>query len=173
MDASALDAGWHLAALDWVFLALVLGSLLVGAWRGLVFELISLAGWAAAFVVAQWLASDVGAWLPMGDTQGPFRHAAGFVLVFVGALFFFGFVAWLSKKLVEAVGLRPTDRVLGALFGAVRGALLLLALALVASWTPLHEAPWWKTSVAAPMLHKALVQLKPAVPEEFARHMPS
>lgn len=156
-----------------VFLALVLGSLLVGAWRGLVFELISLAGWAAAFVVAQWLASDVGAWLPMGDTQGPFRHAAGFVLVFVGALFFFGFVAWLSKKLVDAVGLRPTDRVLGALFGALRGVLLLLALALFASWTPLREAPWWKTSVAAPMLHKALVRLKPVVPEEFARHMPS
>ena len=173
MDASALDAGWHLAALDWVFLALVLGSLLVGAWRGLVFELISLAGWAAAFVVAQWLASDVGAWLPMGDTQGSFRHAAGFVLVFVGALFFFGFVAWLSKKLVDAVGLRPTDRVLGALFGALRGVLLLLALALFASWTPLREAPWWKTSVAAPMLQKALVRLKPVVPEEFARHMPS
>ena len=48
-------------------------------------------------------------------------------------------LAWLIKKLVEAVGLRPIDRVLGAVFGLVRGAVLLLALAVVINMSPLKR----------------------------------
>jgi len=173
MEAGSLPSGWHLSGLDWVFLTVLAASLVIGAWRGLVFELVSLAGWAASFIAAQWFASDVGAWLPMGDAQSALRHAAGFVLVFVGAVFFFGFIAWLAKKLVDSVGLRPADRALGAVFGVLRGVIVLLALALVALWTPLHEADWWKESRAAPMLHEALARLRPVVPLEFARHLPS
>jgi membrane protein required for colicin V production len=43
-------------------------------------------------------------------------------VVFVIAVFVFGFVAWLAKKMIEAIGLRPADRSMGALFGLVRGA---------------------------------------------------
>lgn len=44
---------------------ILLISLLVGVWRGLVVELMSLAGWVASFVLAQWLAGDVAQWLPV------------------------------------------------------------------------------------------------------------
>ena len=46
-----------MAALDWIFMALLLASMLIGAWRGLVFEVLSVLGWLAAFVVAQWFAA--------------------------------------------------------------------------------------------------------------------
>jgi steroid 5-alpha reductase family enzyme len=55
------------------------------------------------------------------------RYAAGFAVVFILAVFAGGLVAWGTSKLVEAVGLRPVDRVLGAAFGLVRGVVLLLA----------------------------------------------
>src|SRR5574337_730702 len=110
-----------MAALDWIFLTVTVASLLIGAWRGLVFELLSLAGWVAAFFAAQWFAGDVGAWLPMGQADAAWHHVAGFVLVFVAAVFASGFVAWVLKKLVSAVGLRPADRALGAMFGVLRG----------------------------------------------------
>ena len=102
------------AALDWILLTVVLASLLLGAWRGLVYEVLSLLAWVAAFFVAQWFAADVAAWLPLGDSAEPVRYAAGFVGVFVATLFACGMVAWLAKKLIEAVGLRPVDRGLGA-----------------------------------------------------------
>src|SRR6218665_508376 len=57
-----------MAALDWIFLAALLLSMLIGAWRGLVFELLSVLGWILSFFVAQWLAADMAAWLPMGDS---------------------------------------------------------------------------------------------------------
>ena len=74
-----------MAALDWIFAAVLAASLVIGAWRGLVFELLSLAGWVVAFFAAQWFAADVGAGLPMGDADPTWRHVAGFAVVFVGA----------------------------------------------------------------------------------------
>ncbi|GAB2725069.1 CvpA family protein [Melaminivora jejuensis] len=162
-----------MTALDWLFLAVLAASLLIGAWRGLVFELLSLLGWAVAFVAAQWLAADAGAWLPLQGWDAAWRHAAGFALVFVAAVFAFGLLTALVRKLVDAVGLRPADRALGALFGIVRGLLALLALALVVGWLQMADALWWRQSQGAPLLQLALQSLQPALPEALGRNLPT
>lgn len=161
-----------MAALDWIFAALLLVSMLVGAWRGLVYEVLSLLGWVAAFVVAQWLAADAAAMLPMGDASETLRYAAGFILVFVASLFACGFLAWLAKKLVDAVGLRPVDRTLGAFFGVLRGLLVLLVLVVMAGLTQLHQAAWWQESQGATLLSGLLKELRPVLPDELGRHLP-
>jgi Colicin V production protein len=76
-----------LAPLDWIGVAVLLISLLVGAWRGLVVEVMSLVSWIAAFILAQWFAPDAAVMLPMGQSAEAARYAAGFVLVFVATLF--------------------------------------------------------------------------------------
>ena len=162
-----------MAALDWIFVAVLLASMLIGAWRGLVFEVLSLLGWVVSFFVAQWWADDMAALLPMGESAGSLRYAAGFAVVFVASVFVCGFLTWLAKKLVEAIGLRPADRTLGAVFGVLRGLVLLLAVAVVAGLTPLRDAAWWQESRGAPVLAEMLRGLKPALPDEFARHLPS
>ena len=162
-----------MAPLDWIFVAVLLASMLIGAWRGLVFEVLSLLGWVVSFFVAQWWADDMAALLPMGESAGSLRYAAGFAGVFVASVFVCGFLTWLAKKLVEAIGLRPADRTLGAVFGVLRGLVLLLAVAVVAGLTPLRDAAWWQESRGAPVLAEVLRGLKPALPDEFARHLPS
>ena len=162
-----------MSALDWIFVAVLLASMLIGAWRGLVFEVLSLLGWVVSFFVAQWWADDMAALLPMGESAGSLRYAAGFAVVFVASVFVCGFLTWLAKKLVEAIGLRPADRTLGAVFGVLRGLVLLLAVAVVAGLTPLRDAAWWQESRGAPVLAEVLRGLKPALPDEFARHLPS
>ena len=52
-------------------------------------------------------------------------------------------------------------------------AMVLLAVAAVAAWTPLHEADWWQQSQVAPWMVQMLQGLRPALPEEFGRHLPS
>ena len=167
-------SGWAapLAALDWVLLAVAVASLVLGAWRGLVYEVLSLLGWVAAFLAAQWLADDAAALLPMADSAEQVRYAAGFVLVFVATLFACGLVAWLAKKLIEAVGLRPVDRVLGALFGMVRAGVLVLALGVVAQLTSLGDAPWWTGSHSGPRITQAVKDLRPALPEKLGAMLP-
>ena len=161
-----------MATLDWIMLAVLLASALLGAWRGLVYEVVSVLGWLASFVLAQWFAPEAAGWLPMKGATEPLRYAAGFVLVFVAVAFAGGLLAWLTKKLVEAVGLRPVDRTLGAAFGLVRGVVLLLAAAVVVGMTALKDAGWWQASRGAVVLDVALRGIKPVVPEEFGKYLP-
>ena len=113
-------------ALDWIFAAVLLLSMLLGAWRGLVYEVLSLVNWVVAFVLAQWLALDAASHLPISSASEPVRYAAGFLLVFLVVILLGGLIVVLIKKLTAAVGLSPVDRTLGALFGVLRGVLLLL-----------------------------------------------
>ncbi len=161
-----------MAALDWVFVAVLAASFLLGAWRGLVYEVLSVMSWIAAFIVAQMLAPDAAALLPLGGAGEAVRYAAVFVVVFVGVVFAGGLLAWLTKKLVQAVGLRPVDRTLGAAFGLIRGAVLLMAVAVVVNMTPFNRAGWWKESKAAEMSTAAVKGLKPVLPERFGQYLP-
>jgi len=160
------------ALLDWIAVTLIVVSMLFGLMRGLVFEVISLMGWVAAFIAAQWLASDVAAWLPFGEPQATWRYPLAFVLVFVGVAFGVGLVAALTRKLITVVGLRPVDRILGAAFGAARGAVALLVLAVVVHLLVLSDSAWWRDSLSAGVLDAALQGLKPALPEKLASYLP-
>ena len=156
---------------DWVFLAVLIFSMLLGAWRGLVYEVLSVLGWAASFYVAQYFAPVVAGWLPLQGSSETVRYAAAFVLVFVAAVFIAGLFAFLLKKLIESIGLRPVDRTMGAAFGLVRGVILLLAAAVVIDMTALEKSVWWQESKGAPVLNATLKGLKPMLPEQFAKYL--
>ena len=157
---------------DWTLLGILGLSFMIGAWRGLVFEVLSVFVWIAAFVLAQWFAPEVAAKLPMAGTAQSLRYAAGFVLVFVGTAFVAGLFVQLIKKMVAAVGLRPVDRTLGAIFGLLRGAILLLAIAVVMNMTALRSQADWQASQGASMLTELLTKLKPLLPQDFGKYLP-
>lgn len=156
---------------DWAFFGVLAVSLLIGAWRGLVYEILSVLGWAASFYLAQWFAPNVALLLPLQSASEPVRYAAAFVLIFIVSVFAAGLLAVLFKKLVEAIGLRPVDRTLGAAFGLVRGVILLLAVTVVINMTALKSSVWWQESTGAGVLTAALKGLKPVLPEQFAKYL--
>jgi membrane protein required for colicin V production len=159
--------------LDWIVLAVLAASVLLGLWRGLVYEVLSVLNWIAAFVVAQWLAPRAADWLPLTHAGGSLRYAAGFVVVFIAALFIGALLAWLVRMVVEAVGLRPVDRALGGVFGLVRALVIVLAAAVVVNLTGLKSGRWWKDSMTAGVATAALRGLKPVVPGRFAPWLPA
>jgi membrane protein required for colicin V production len=161
-----------MALLDWVFAGLLLLSLLVGAWRGLVYEVLSLITWVAAFLLARWFAPTAAAWLPMGGADALIRYGAGFALVFVGVVFAGSLVTWLVSKLFRAVGLGPADRALGAVFGLMRGLVVLMALGVLVSISPLKSHAVWLEAASAPSIMAAVKGVKPVLPPEFGRHLP-
>ena len=160
-----------MTTVDWVLLAVLAFSMLLGAWRGLVYELLSVLGWAVAFYAAQHFAPTVAEWLPLQSSSETVRYAAGFLIVFVAGVFTAGLLAFLLKKLIDSIGLRPVDRSMGAAFGLVRGIILLLAAAVVIEMTALKSSPWWQESSGAPVLSAALKGLKPVLPEKFANYL--
>lgn len=161
-----------MSSTDWILLTVLAASMLVGAWRGLVYEVMSVMGWIAAFLLAQWLAPEVAEKLPMQSSGETLRYAAAFVLVFIASVFAAGLISALMKRLISAVGLRPVDRILGAVFGLFRGLILLLALSVVVHMTALQESDWWLESKGAPMLITMLKGLRPMLPEKFGAFLP-
>ena len=150
---------------------MLLVSLLLGAWRGLVYEVLSLLGWVASFFAAQWFAPQVAGWLPLQSTSETLRYLLAFALVFIAVLVVSALLTALLRKMVNAAGLRPVDRTLGAAFGALRGMLLLLAAAVVVNMTALKSSPAWQESAGAGLLTATLGGLKPLLPEPFARYL--
>jgi membrane protein required for colicin V production len=161
-----------LSAVDWMLLAVLVLSFLLGLWRGIVQEVLSLAGWVAAFYVSQMYAPMAAAWLPMEGSSQMLRYAAGFVVVFIAVLVATVLVSYVVKKLVSAVGLGPLDRLLGSLFGLMRGVVILLAVTVLVGMTPMRETEGWREAQGAQWLQQFLHVLKPVLPADFGKYLP-
>lgn len=156
--------GW----VDMALIALLLVSVVLGIIRGLVFEVLALAGWVVAFFAAQWITPQWSAAVPIGVPGSAVNHVATFAILFVATLFIWGLLAWLIKKLVHATALSLLDRLMGAAFGLARGVLIALVAALLVTWTPLARSEPWQESHGAVLLQEMLQGLKPLLPRELA-----
>lgn len=150
-----------LLGLDGLMALVLLLSLSLGVWRGLVFELMSLAGWVLAWMAASLGGEALGARMVNHLPDSMLRSAAGFVVAFVVALVGCSLLAHLAKMLISASPLKVIDRVLGAVFGALRGVLILVVLVTVAEWTPVVHADWWQGSTGVAWISMLRQQVQP------------
>ena len=154
---------------DWLLLAVLAASVVVGFVRGLIFECLALAGWVVAWFAAQWAAPLLAPHLPLAAPGSALQLGAGFALAFLLAIVVWGLLARLVRMLVHATPLSLLDRVLGSGFGVFRGLVLLLAVATVVTYTPAAQSATWRGSHGALLLGQALQTLKPLLPEPAAR----
>jgi len=162
------NLGW----VDLVFVGILLLSIIVGLMRGLVFEVLSLLGWLAAYVAAQWLAPSLGPHLPVGRAGSALNQAAAFACMFVLALIVWGLAARVLRMVVRATPLSPVDRALGATFGLARALVVMLAITTVVMLTSLAQTAAWQESRGAVWLNGALHGIKPVLPSQIAEHLP-
>jgi membrane protein required for colicin V production len=156
--------------LDYTVIAILVISIAWGAWRGLVHETLSLAGWIMAFVAANLLAAPLAESFP-ANMRPEFRVVAAFVAVFVGTLVLTTLLSALVTKFVKVSVLHSLDRWLGALFGLLRGLVIVIALTMVAGLTPLPRSAGWKESAIGYSLAQTVIQLKPWLPPAFANRL--
>lgn len=157
--------------LDYAVVGVFAASLVVGAWRGLVREVLSILGLVIAFLAANLLAGPLGPEMPQAIPTPELRTAAAYVAVFAGSLIATSLVALLLSKVVKAVGLGGLDRMLGALFGVARGLLIVLAAALLAGLTSAPRQVVWRDSASGPLLVQAAQAVKPLLPQSFAERL--
>jgi membrane protein required for colicin V production len=157
--------------LDYGIIAVLVVSMVWSALRGVVREIISLGGWIIAFLAANLFAGPLSAHLPQAIPGDTLRTLAAFLAIFIFALICSALVGMLMSKLVNAVGLGPLDRGLGALFGIARGSLLVLAAVLAAGLTSAPRQAWWKDSMSGGPLRQAALAMKPWLPDSFAQRL--
>jgi membrane protein required for colicin V production len=157
--------------LDYAVIGVFAVSIILGTWRGIVREVISILGWVIAFLAANLLAGPLGPAMPQALPSPELRVAAAFVAVFVVSLIVTSLAGLLISKVISAVGLGGLDRTLGALFGAARGVLIVLAAAVVAGLTSAPKQSYWRDSASGPLLAQAAVALKPLLPQTLSERM--
>ena len=154
--------------LDYAVFGVLIVSMVWSALRGVVREIISLAGWVMAFLAASLFAGPLALALPAMIPGEAMRVLVAYIAVFAVVLLIAGLTGLLLSKLVKFAGLGAADRLLGALFGLARGAVLVLVLALMAGLTSVPRQPVWKDSVVGEPLAAVALTLKPWLPETFA-----
>ena len=162
-----------LAPVDWALLAVLALSILIGIWRGLAFELMSLAGWIVAYLAAVAFAPKLSPMLLIGDPGSALNHAAAIVAVFLLALVLWTLLARLVRMAIAATPLTIPDRFLGAAFGLVRGLVLLIVVATVVALTPASQSPAWRQSVGVQWLGVALAGLRAVLPGSIEPVLPA
>ena len=154
---------------DFAVIAILLVSLLFGLWRGLVYEVLSLIGWPVAFLLSRLFAGDVAPMMP--GAQETMRVTLAYAVVFVAALIVWGALAWLLSRLVKAVGLGWLDRVLGGLFGVLRGGLVILVLVWLAGMTAVPEQPFWRDAQMSKAAEDVALLTKVWLPDNIAQRV--
>jgi membrane protein required for colicin V production len=154
---------------DYAVLAVIAASLLLGMWRGVVSEILGLAAWVLAFFVAREFALPISQFFSGVLPDKGMQYLAGFAAVFVTVLVVVGVARLIVSFLLRAVGLGLLDRMLGAVFGIARGALVVSLAVLLGGLTPLPREPWWKNAVFAPPLETAALAARPWLPESMAQ----
>ena len=157
--------------LDYAVLGVLALSVAWGVWRGLVREVISLAGWVIAFLAANLFAEPLAEALPRSIAQPELRVIVAFLAIFLVTLTLATLAAMALSRALKAVGLGGLDRTLGGLFGVARAALIVLAFALVAGLTSLPRQSAWKESWWGPVLGRTMVQLRPWLPPPLAARL--
>jgi membrane protein required for colicin V production len=156
--------------LDYGVIGVLLLSIAWGAWRGLVHEVLSLAGWVMAFLAANLLAAPLSESFP-ANMRPEFRVVGAFVLVFVATLVLTTLLTALVTKFIRVSVLQSLDRWLGALFGLLRGLVLVIAFAVVAGLTALPGTSVWKDSATGYSLAQTVLQLRPLLPPALASRL--
>ena len=151
--------GW----VDIVMLVVVGVSALVGVVRGLTLELLSLAGWVVAWFAGLWVGPLIAPHLPVGAVGSPLNVVASFACAFIVTLIVWGLMARVVSSLVKKTLLSPLDRLLGALFGLLRGVAGLLAVVAVLAHTPAASTPAWRASIGVAAASTVLRELVPYV----------
>ena len=156
--------------LDYGVIIVLALSIAWGAWRGLVHEVLSLAGWIMAFLAANLLAGPLSETFP-ANMRPEFRVVGAFVAVFVGTLVLTTLLTALVTKFVRVSVLQSLDRWLCALFGLMRGLLVVVALAVIAGLTSLPRHPVWTDSATGYSLAQTVIQLRPWLPPALASRL--
>ena len=139
---------------DYGVIGTVVVSAALGWWRGIVYELVSLMGWIMAGLLAWMFAFNLAPYMPDMFGDPTTKIAVAFAALFVGTLIVASIAAVLLSKLVKWVGMGSLDRQLGALFGMLRGVLVIMALILLAGMTMLPQEPFWRDAALSRPLQK-------------------
>ncbi len=136
---------------DHLFAIILLVSGAVGYFRGFIRESVSLLAWLVGLWIAWHFAYVVYPWLGGALSEPGVREWTGRAIVLILVLLLGSLVGSVVSHFARrAVGLAALDRLLGALFGLMRGVVIIGLLVLAGRAVNLDLEPWWERTHSMP-----------------------
>ncbi len=161
-----------MTSFDYLVLAVLAVSAILGLLRGLIKEILSLIAYIVAFIAAIWWGPVVSTWLERWLENPLLRAGASYAAVFVVVLLMVGLVNVTLGTLIQKTGLTPADHGLGAIFGLLRGMVFVLVLVALAGYTELPKEPWWQDARLSGTAVRGIQQIKLLLPPSLASWLP-
>lgn len=176
--------------LDWLIVAILAVSVVLAAEQGFVFELLTLGGVVVGYLVAAWEYQRLAPRFLPYVKSARLAELAGFLTIFFAVLLLAGIGGRIARWSLKQAGLHWFDRVLGGVFGVIRGAAIVAVLLLgMAAFGPGARAvgesrlgnyflvlargvSWVAPAGVRQRLHDALGELQGKPPAEPARAQP-
>ena len=155
---------------DITIIGIILLSALISLFRGLIREVLSLVAWVAAFWAAMQFSPHFAAFLEPYISVSGARTVLAFLGILIGTLLVFGVINFVIGRLIEKTGLSGPDRLLGAMFGLLRGAAIVSILVFLSGLTPLPQTPSWKSSLMLSGFQTVALMAVAQLPFELAKH---
>lgn len=151
--------------LDFSIIAICLFSVVISLVRGLVKEALSLISWALAIYIAIRFGKPLAAMSKELIHNDGLRTLAAYFILFAITLILGALLNYLISQLVQKTGLSGTDRVLGMVFGFVRGGLVVGLCIVLAGLTQIPTKAWWQESVLIPEFKPVAVWIEGFMPK--------
>ncbi len=132
-----------------IFLVVSL-SVLIGIFRGFIREALSLVNWGLAIFASVYFHELAQSYLKNSIESPAVRSIAAFAAVFIVFIIIGSLLTHCVGFLVRKSGLGGTDRMLGLMFGFVRGVLVSAVLLAVMSFTPVKTQKTWQEAMMLP-----------------------
>jgi membrane protein required for colicin V production len=154
---------------DYIILAIVIVSAVMGLVRGLLREAIAVITWFLAIVLAWSFASTLEPHLGGILVGSPMRIWAARVIIFVGVLLLGGAVSVIVSQYVRVSMFAGMDKFLGLVFGIIRGIVIVGAFTIAIQALRMDEDDSWKRSKLLPYAAGVADALRGMVGEKLER----
>lgn len=159
-----------MALIDWLILIVLLVSVLTAAKNGFFLEVFSLAGALIGLVLASWNYQRLLPWITHWIHSLPAAEALSFLLIALGVMLLAGLLGRVIRWSVRSIGLGWLDRLFGALFGVVKGCVLVtIAVIVIAAFFP--RASWFRNSRLAPGFLSAAHSISITAPRDLQQRI--
>ena len=160
-----------MTSFDYIVFFIIGISIIVSMMRGAVREVLAIAGWLVAIYVAKTYATQLIPLLPTDIPTEALKILAAYVIVFFSVLLVASLLIIALSSLIKKIGLNWLNRGVGAVFGFVRGLLIVCVLVFLAGLTSLPKDARWTNAMFSSPLEALVKTILPFVPQIVAKHV--
>ena len=156
---------------DYAVLTIIGLSVIFSVMRGMVREVLSILGWVAAFYVARTYTNQLLPMMPANIPTESLRVLAAFLVLFLATLLLASLLAIAISAIFKKIGLGWLNRLLGAVFGVVRGLLIVCVVVFLAGFTEAPKDARWRNAMFSAPIEALVISMLPWIPDSIAKHV--